>query len=124
MSTMNRLATTKNPFQTDAKKVLCCCSAGLLRSPTMANVLHKEFGYNTRVCGLTKEYALIPIDDVLVHWADEIVVAESWMVHEIENRFDVGNIPVLCLSIPDDFEWMDPKLQELIKERYKPILAG
>lgn len=44
----NQLANVGNRFQTKTKKVLCVCSAGLLRSPTLANVLNLKYGFNTR----------------------------------------------------------------------------
>ena len=108
-----------NKFQTDVKKVLCVCSAGLLRSPTMAVVLSQEpYNYNTRAAGISKEYALIVVDDVLLHWADEVVVAEQWMADELA---DCGR-PIQCLSLPDEYEYRNPKLVQLIKERYNESL--
>jgi len=43
MITAARVDNITNPYQTKAKKVLCLCSAGMLRSPTIANTLHKEY---------------------------------------------------------------------------------
>ncbi len=122
----------KNPFQTDSKKVLCVCSAGCLRSPTAANILHTEYGYNTRSAGVSDEYAIVPLSGKLLTWADEIVVMESWHVHEIEavlermesesNKFIRPNI--VYLDIPDDYGWMEDSLVELIKERYAEYLES
>src|SRR5574343_525749 len=102
-STRNQLANITNPYQTKAKRVLCVCSAGLLRSPTMANTLHKEYGYNTRACGSCVEFALIPISEALVYWADEIVFVNK------------DNI----LDLPDQFCWNEGQLVEIIKEQYR-----
>ena len=112
----NRKHNSKNPYQGDAKKVLCVCSAGLLRSPTAAVVLNREFGFNTRSCGYEAGFALIPLDDVLVHWADEIVVMEPYMALEIQR--ESPDTPVYCLNIKDSFPYMDENLQRLIKENY------
>jgi len=114
---INRLYTCKNPHQGDARKVLCVCSAGLLRSPTTANVLHRTYGYNTRAAGLTKEYALIPVDDVLLSWADEVVVMEPWMYQELESNKVVKHL--ICLNIPDQYPYMVQELQDLILENYE-----
>ena len=63
MSTMNRLANTHNPYQGDFKKVLCVCSAGLLRSPSTAFVLSQDpFNFNTIAAGINEDYALIVVD--------------------------------------------------------------
>lgn len=112
----NRLFNSSNPFQKDFKKVLCVCSAGILRSPTIANVLYKEFEYNTRACGVIKDYALIPYDLVLGTWADEIVIAEDWIKDYIEPEF---HSKIISLNIPDTYPYMDPVLQEMILKAYK-----
>ena len=118
----NQLANVGNPFQGKAKKVLCICSAGLLRSPTLANVLHRQFGFNTRAVGSCKEYALIPISQALIWWADEIVFVNQ------ENFDDLGDlekleiedvgVKVTVLDVHDDFDWNDPELQALLLEEY------
>lgn len=115
----NRMANARNHFQGPAKKVLCVCSAGLLRSPTAAYVLATEFGFNTRAVGLTKEYALIPMDEVLAYWADEIVVMEPWMVDAVKEFVDPYHNPkVTCLNVPDQYEFMAPELQTFIFDAY------
>jgi predicted protein tyrosine phosphatase len=122
MSFYNRIGNASNRFQGTTKKVLCVCSAGLLRSPTMAVVLSQEpYNYNTRAAGLSKEYALIPVDEVLLHWADEIVCAESWMAQEIEGMlttFGLQHKDLIALDIPDQYEYRHPELIKMIKEKY------
>lgn len=116
----NRLENVRNRYQTSAKKVLCLCSAGLLRSPTAANVLHQEYGYNTRAAGVAREYALIPVDEVLLSWADEIVCVNDEVLDELTLRHNLEkyNAMVTTLDIPDRFEWNDPELKRIIKEQY------
>ena len=118
MSFMNRMGNARNPYQTDAKKVLCLCSAGLLRSPTMANVLHQEHGYNTRAAGVSQEYALIPIDAALNSWADEIVLANGEVFEEYIQKYNNGSKRMVVLDLPDKYEWNDPELVALIKKQY------
>lgn len=114
---MNRLANSKNSFQGDYKKVLCVCSAGLLRSPTTALVLSQEpFNFNTRAIGLAKEFALISLDKVLLEWADEIVCMD---ISQNKALKLLTKKPVLCLNIADTYSYRDPRLIELISEKYK-----
>jgi len=120
MSRRNRLALVHNPYQGEYKKVLCVCSAGILRSPTAALVLAQEFGYNTRAAGLETEFALIPVDDVLVAWADEIVCMEKWQAEELKLRFE-PTVSVYALGIEDSYNYRDPLLIELIKKNYLDI---
>ena len=112
----NRFHNCTNPHQGNTKKVLCVCSAGLLRSPTAAVVLNREYDYNTRACGVDKGHALIPIDDVLCEWADEIVVMEPYQVELIPKT---SKHKVMCLGIKDSFAYMDPLLQKQILDVYK-----
>lgn len=114
----NRSYNMSNPAQGDYKRVLCVCSAGLLRSPTAALVLsQKPFNFNTRAAGVEKDYALIVVDEYLYHWADEIVCMSQEQVEKIERDFGHGKT-VVCLDIPDSYEYRDPELMLLIKKSY------
>lgn len=125
MSEMNRLGNSQNPYQGPRKRVLCVCSAGLLRSPTMAWVLSNEpYGYNTRAAGIATEYALIPVDKVLLTWAQEIVCAEEWQAREVQKQLgEHSGKPVISLDLPDQFEYRNDQLVALIKERYDTMAA-
>ena len=118
---MNRLANATNLFQGKYKRVLCVCSAGLLRSPTAALVLSQEpYNYNTRATGLTKEFALVPVDQVLLHWADEIVCMGPDQARELASRLrEIKETkPIFNLNIDDCYEYRDPELVEQIKAAY------
>lgn len=117
---MNRKANSHNRFQGTYKKVLCVCSAGLLRSPTTAFVLSQEpYNYNTRAAGLIEEFALIPVDEVLLEWADEIVCMTEEQKTELKSLSDK---PIICLNIEDNYAYRDIKLIELIKTQYNKTL--
>jgi predicted protein tyrosine phosphatase len=82
----------------------------------MAEVLSQEpYNFNTRACGFVTDYALIPLDDVLLHWADEIVVVNEEIGSKIALK---TKKPIINLDIKDEYEFRHPKLVELIKERY------
>ena len=119
------MGNAKNEYQTDVKKVLCICSAGLLRSPTTAVVLSQEpYNYNTRAAGIVEEYALVPVDEVLIHWADEIVCVEPRIETLLRDEFDVNDKHIVTLDLPDMFEYRNPVLIELIKEQYGDTLRN
>lgn len=129
MSMYNRLGNAGNRYQGSYKRVLCVCSAGLLRSPTAAFVLASDpYNFNTRSVGITTEFALIPIDRVHIFWANEIVVMDSYQEHVVNNLIaeidwqvlsDTIVTPIVYnLNIPDRFSYRDPELIELIKTRY------
>lgn len=113
----NRLHNVTNPNQGKFPKVLCLCSAGLLRSPTIAWILSNEpFNCNTRAAGTNKSFALIPVDDVMIAWADIIVFVneenlEECKWHHQEDLDDSATIVVL--NLPDEFEFRDPQLVQI-----------
>jgi predicted protein tyrosine phosphatase len=136
MINYNQLANTKNPYQGDAVKALCVCSAGLLRSPSIAKFL-TEKGYNTRSAGANKEYALIPTSPALLLWADEVhVVREQFMVvcKQLEDlkeelgdhykKFRKTDPVMYTYNIPDSFCTFDEKLMQIIEDTYEGFKNG
>ena len=117
---MNRLANSSNKYQGKYKRVLCVCSAGILRSPTAAWVLSQEpYNFNTRACGITEEFALVPIDEVLVHWSDQIVCMDENQAAGVREFFDEDDdTPIVVLNIDDVYGYRDPDLIEEIKRKY------
>jgi predicted protein tyrosine phosphatase len=122
MATLNRMATARNEFQGKAKRVLCVCSAGLLRSPTAAVVLNRTYGFNTRAVGYSEDFALVPIDLVHVYWADEILCVSMSVSDGLDHLF--GKEPIYIksnitvLEVHDKYEYMDPELQKEILRQY------
>ena len=125
MSLRNRLGNCHNMYQGGSKRVLTVCSAGLLRSPTTAWVLsNAPWNFNTRACGYNDEYALIILDDVLVEWADEIVVMDQRqeaIVYGMLKQSTRPEKPVHVLNIPDNYGFREPELVEIIKEKLQEI---
>jgi len=122
--TKNQLYNIHNAFQGNTKKVLCVCSAGLLRSATLQNFLIREYRYNVRNCGTEESYALIPISEALIKWADEIVfVSKQNYIQVAEDilAFDAGH-KVHVLNIPDIYSFNDPELVKICKEQYEQIV--
>ena len=115
-----------NEYQGDYKRVLTVCSANMLRSPTIAHVLSAEpYNFNTRSAG-TAGFALIPVTTDLLMWADEIVCADTEHASFINNKLMSLDLdkPIINLRIPDNYEYRNPKLIELIKDRYEQRTTG
>lgn len=122
MGDMNRMYNARNPHQGKYKHVLCVCSAGLLRSPTTAWVLSNEpYNFNTRSVGIDTGHALIPLDDVLLEWADEIVCMDEYQQKVLQERTDK---PVINLKIGDNFAYRDKGLVKIIKMHYDEHLEA
>ena len=119
---MNRKSNTHNRYQGKWKRVLCVCSAGLLRSPTASLLLSREpYNYNTRSAGLSKEFALVVVDEVLLEWCDEIVCMNR--EQEVKLR-EMTEKPIICLDIEDEYEYREERLIKLVKERYDKCIKS
>lgn len=117
---MNRIHNSKNPFQGKFRKALTVCSAGLLRSPTTAFVLSlPPYNRNVRACGTYANFALVPIDEALVAWADEIVFVNRDNYEQATQwgtpKLDLSGKSVFVLNVPDRFSFRDPALVEAIQ---------
>jgi predicted protein tyrosine phosphatase len=127
MGLMNRLSNCHNGYQGTYHKVLCVCSAGLLRSATIAYILTREpYNCNVRNCGISEDYALIPVDEVLLEWAESIVCAEDVHLNEIkricaEKHINIKRKKFYSLNVPDDFGYRNPVLVKLIEEKLQAL---
>ena len=134
-SPMNALHNVTNPYQGKEKRVLCLCSASLLRSQTLATVLYEKYQSNTRSAGVS-DYALIPVSTALLEWADEIICVEQEVDVQLMNDIrllvnqglwveeDIDEIrrKTITLNIPDIYERMNPTLQRIIIEQYEEAI--
>lgn len=134
-STMIALHNVTNPYQGPEKRVLCLCSAGLLRSATAATVLQNKYNYNTRNAGVA-DYALILVSTALLEWADEIICVEQEVDVQLMNDIrllvnqglwveeDIDEIrrKTITLNIPDIYDRMNPTLQRIIIEQYEEAI--
>lgn len=125
--TYNQLQNVHNHYQGPAKRVLCVCSAGLLRSPTLAHILQqKPYNFNCRAVGCESSYALIPVTEALLHWADLVIAVDSYTARSVKhlyNDFDISEAetPLIVLNIPDNYPRMDKKLIAAIKKELKQV---
>ena len=110
-----------NPYQGDNKKVLFVCSAGILRSATAARIYaHK---HNTRCAGTGMEYALVPLSERLMDWADEIVFVHPWNYDQAGYYFDLTPYMdyIKILEVEDQFEHMHPDMIAEFERQYESL---
>lgn len=111
------------------KKVLFVCSANLQRSLTAEHYFSKKYlhfsftsaGTNHKICA--KEGST-PLQEKHLNWADLVLVMEEKHRQIInqhsESRFDER---MSVLGIPDEFEYYQTELIELLEEKVAPILS-
>jgi predicted protein tyrosine phosphatase len=99
-------------------RVLFVCSQNILRSPTAENVFANRPGFEVASAG-TDPAADVPISTELIEWADTIFVMEKSHRTRIQRKFKshLKNKRLVVLNIPDDFDYMDPALVELLEAR-------
>ena len=104
------------PFLFVKTKLLFVCSQNQWRSPT-AEVLFKEHPlYEARSAG-TENGARVKLTAGHVGWADQIFCMEKKHAARVSERFAaaLGDKPLIVLRIPDDYEFMDPALIDLLR---------
>lgn len=118
-ATRNQLSNSQNRFQGNAPKVLFVCSAGLLRSATASHVFcAAPYFWNTRSAASNPEYGLNPVNEALLYWADLVCVMQDehiLLMQSLDINFDKYSHKVVNLHIPDDYEYRQQDLVNLLK---------
>ncbi len=101
-----------------AKNVLFVCSQNRLRSPTAEHVFATWPGIETSSAGLNHD-AENPVTPELVAWADIIFVMERAHRSRLSAKFkpQLNGKRVICLEIPDEYEYMEESLVRLLKAK-------
>ena len=105
--------------------MLFVCSQNRLRSPTAEQVFASHPAINVASAG-TNNDAEHPLTQELVSWADIIFVMEKAHRNKLQKRYKqyLKDTRVICLDIPDEYEFMDEGLVQLLKVkvgRFLPI---
>lgn len=133
MIKVNQRGVIFNAYQGKHKKVLTVCSAGCLRSPTAAHILSGgPWNFNTRCAGTSAEYAIVPVTEALVAWADVVLcmdvdqvlfinAMQNKLVAESSHMFEYNYKQVLNLEIEDEYCYRDPKLVAVMTDKFKVL---
>ena len=67
-----------------------------------------------------------PLSVELIEWADVIFVMEKTHRVKLSNKFKahLKNKRLICLDIPDDYEYMQPELVELLEQKVGRFLGN
>ena len=102
--------------QRRVRNILFVCSQNRLRSPTAEQVFAHRADIEVDSAG-TNHDADNPLTAELVAWADVIFVMEKTHRTKVQRRFRaaLAGARIICLDIPDDYEFMQPELVELLE---------
>jgi len=106
------------------KRILFLCSQNKLRSPTAEAVFANHPKVEVDSAGLNND-AEVPLSEEQVEWADLILLMEKEHRNRLNRKFGkaLGGKRVVVLNIPDDYEYMDPALIQLLKQKCAPYVA-
>ncbi|WP_374502249.1 low molecular weight protein tyrosine phosphatase family protein [Pseudoxanthomonas sp.] len=107
------------------RNVLFICTQNRLRSPTAEQVFAEWPGVETASAGLGND-AEVPVSPELLAWADMIFVMEKAHRNRLSAKFarHLNGKRVICLDIPDDYDFMDPMLIRLLKQKVVRFLPA
>lgn len=108
-----------------SRNVLFICTQNRLRSPTAEQVFASWPGIETQSAGLGND-AGNPVSPELLAWADLIFVMENAHRNKLSKKFRafLGGKRVICLDIPDEYDYMDPVLVQLLRVRVSRFLPA
>lgn len=104
--------------------VLFLCSQNKLRSPTAEAIFSDYKSLVVASAGLDSS-AVAPVDADALEQADIIFVMERSHRNRLSQKFRpyLKNKRIICLDIPDEYDFMDPALIALLKKKILPLLG-
>jgi predicted protein tyrosine phosphatase len=105
------------------KRALFICTQNRLRSPTAEHMFSTWPGVETDSAGLGVD-AEVPLSPEQIEWANIIFVMEKKHRTQLAAKFrrHLNGKRVICLDIPDDYEYMQPELIKLLESKAAKFL--
>jgi predicted protein tyrosine phosphatase len=109
-------------FMKEKLKILFVCTFNRMRSKTAEEIYKDDQRFEVKSAGVD-EYAEVPVNLELLLWADYIAVMEEFHRKWLSLNYPIisSNKEILCLGIPDEFDFMDPLLEVLLKEKVEAM---
>jgi predicted protein tyrosine phosphatase len=108
---------------TEPLRVLFVCAMNQRRSATSEQIYRNDARLAVRSAGLRSE-ARRRISEQDLQWAEVVFVMEREHKATLRSRFShLALPPIEVLDVPDDYEYMDVHLQEMLRLTLDPELA-
>lgn len=107
------------------KRALFICSQNRLRSPTAEQIFADWTEVETDSAGLGGD-ATVPLSPEQIAWANIIFVMEKTHRNRLSAKFNkyLNGKRVICLDIPDNYEYMQPELIKLLEAKAGKFLRA
>lgn len=105
----------------DRIRTLFICYYNRKRSATAERVFGRNPALDVRSAG-TSDEAMVQVNERMLAWADVVFVMEDDQRRELERMFPAHPAldRLVCLEIPDKYEFLDPELVTLLQDRTRP----
>jgi predicted protein tyrosine phosphatase len=105
------------------QKLLFVCSQNKWRSLTAEKIFENHEDYSVKSAG-TENSARVKITAGLIGWADIIFVMEEKHRSRIQEKFrdSLLDKPIHVLNIPDNYQFMDEELIEILEGKVGEII--
>ncbi|MCC3160049.1 protein tyrosine phosphatase [Hymenobacter sp. 15J16-1T3B] len=106
-----------------ASKLLFICSMNRWRSLTAERLFDHHPHYEARSAG-TEPGARVRVTAGHLGWADAVFVMEKRHAERLRAKFadELRGKPLVCLRIPDHYQFQDPQLVALLRANLAPHL--
>jgi len=106
-------------------KILFVCSRNEWRSKTAETIFKNNGLHEIRSAG-TANTARIRINQKIINWADLILVMETKHKKTILNKFVLDDLQteLEVLDIPDDYEYMNAELIEILRVKLSDLFGN
>ena len=105
-------------------RVLFVCAMNRERSPTAEHLYRKDPRLEVRSGGVRAD-AKHRVNEKDLRWADIVFTMEREHKMWLSTRFEDFDLPPIeVLDIPDEYAYMDPKLQEILRLTLDPEITA
>ena len=104
-------------------RALFICTQNHLRSPTAEQVFSTWPGVEADSAGLAND-ATVPLSVEQIEWATIIFVMEKAHRNKLSKKYKqhLNGKKVICLSIPDEYDYMQPELIKILEAKVNAFL--
>jgi predicted protein tyrosine phosphatase len=103
-------------------KILFVCTANRMRSKTAEKIYKNDERFMVKSAGVA-DFADVPLNLELLNWADYVIVMEEmhieWIRQSYPRFFLRKHEKILCLDIPDIYNFMEEDLVIKIEHEFE-----